>query len=286
MPFSESAYATLKKLPMSWSTPYLGRVKLPAELDTCPSGCTVCFSGTTCPNGWTDAGSCTGGRRCTPNCTSGWTTVAGVHNFVFIGGGIRSFDPELDIFDTFSASSRDFYKKGFGRLLWEPFMLALDIRTGRNAFRYVWPEVAKQSRVLFPEQTRNRECTGDGCTLRVPYAMSDPLVLDLWSDAAVAPGADGYDDSIYVADLNGLVYGIKLNLAPSDPARGGNLCGLVESEAYPGRGNQYQRSCIELVSLRNPALDRAADPGIRTSGSRLYYSVASPGDRRGQTRRY
>ena len=52
--------------------------------------------------------------------------------------------------------------------------------------------------------------------------MSDPIALDLWnvgtwannSRAGAQTGEDGYVDSIYVGDMNGVFYGIKLNFDP------------------------------------------------------------------------
>ncbi len=149
-PFDENAYATLKRLPMSWSTPYVGRVKLPSgvEINACPL-----------------ASDCSD-----PSCPAGSSTVAGVHNLAFIGGGIRTFDPDLDIFDNFNVASRPFYKKGFGRVLWEPFMLALDIQTGKNAFRYVWPEVIKQSHGLLSNKGK-RLCGRRLCNTRAVFTV-------------------------------------------------------------------------------------------------------------------
>jgi type IV pilus assembly protein PilY1 len=277
MPFDETAYATLKKLPMSWSTPYLGRAKIPVEINSCPSGCTVCFAGSTCPTGWTDAGTCTGGRKCTPTCSSGWTTTAGIHNLAFIGGGIKNFDPDLDIFNSFASTSRDFYKAGFGHLLWEPFLLALDIRTGKNAFRYVWPEIVKQSSVFFPQV--DTDCIAGLCSKRVPYAMSDPVVLDLWSittqDGVTtrAAGADGYVDSIYVADMDGLLYGIKLNFDANPTSRRGIYVDLWKVKPIPtnlsstqDRDSNYYRSGVQPLTVQ-PAL--ALEP--QAAGSTIQY---------------
>jgi type IV pilus assembly protein PilY1 len=251
-PFDSTAYATLKKLPMSWSTPYVGRVKLGSgvALNACPIG----------------------GTDCSPTCSTDWGTVAGVHNFAFIGGGIRNFDPDLDIFERFTSTSRDFYKAGFGHLLWEPFLLALDIRTGRNAFRYVWPEVVKQSSTFFPK--KDTDCIAGVCSKTVPYAMSDPVVLDLWSVPDGAAGTDGYEDSIYVADMNGLLYGIKLNLNAPVSSSAGIYVDLWKAKPIPSNmsttqdlDSNYNRSGVQPITVQ-PALalepqDTSADQYIR-----------------------
>ncbi len=253
MPFDDNAYTKLKKLPMSWSTPYVGRVKLPtdAEINACPLG-----------------------TGCVPTCPNGWSTIAGVHNFAFIGGGVRTFDPDLDIFDSLNSGSRAFYKAGFWRLLWEPFMLALDIRTGRNVFRYVWPEVIRQSRALFPEK-QSSGCTGSDCQ-RIPYAMSDPVVLDLWSDLDRTAGADGYEDSIYVADMNGLVYGIKLNVNPSIASQRGLYVDLWKVKPIPlnlvdtqDRYSNWYRSEIQPITVQPVLAFEPRDPGSNNQWLRL-----------------
>jgi hypothetical protein len=46
----------------------------------------------------------------------------------------------------------------------------------------------------------------------VPYALSDPLALDTL-DSSGSPGSDGYTDVVYVGDLVGRFWGIKLNTA-------------------------------------------------------------------------
>ena len=105
-----------------------------------------------------------------------------------------------------------FYVDGFKHALNGTFLLALDIETGMNAFKYVWPAIYEVSKALFPEQKRN--CSGTDCQMTIPYAMSDPIALDLWNLRDVTQGEDGYTDSIYVGDVNGTFYGIKLNLDP------------------------------------------------------------------------
>jgi type IV pilus assembly protein PilY1 len=249
-PFDATSYATLKKLPMSWSTPYLGRVKLSTgvEINACPLG-----------------------SGCTPTCSTDWSTVTGVHNFAFIGGGVRNFDPDLDIFDSFTSTSRDFYKAGFGHLLWEPFLLALDVQTGRNAFRYVWPEVVKQSSAFFPQ--KETDCIAGVCSKTVPYAMSDPVVLDHWSVSSGSAVADGYEDSIYVADMNGLLYGIKLNLGATASSGAGIYVDLWKAKPIPSNtsttqdcDSNYYRSCIQPVTVQ-PALSLESQEG---SGGKQY----------------
>ena len=47
--------------------------------------------------------------------------------------------------------------------------------------------------------------------------MSNPIALDLWNlraEDGPTQGEDGYTDSIYVGDMNGVFYGLKLNFDP------------------------------------------------------------------------
>jgi len=236
-PFIHSLGTNMKKLPMSWSTPYVGRVKLPAGLaiNDCPPGVT--------------------GGICRPKCVSDWSPVSGISNLAFIGGGIRAFDEDIE---TLPSDWPKFYRDGFGYMLWKPFMLALDIRTGRNLFKYVWPEIDTVASTLFPEKKRGCDSSGANCTLRVPYAMSDPTVLDLWDSTANVAGPDGFDDTIYVGDMNGILYGLKLNLDPvTSPASAGIYVDLWKTKPTPvnasttkdRESNQY-RSELQPITVQ------------------------------------
>ncbi len=45
----------------------------------------------------------------------------------------------------------------------------------------------------------------------IPYAMSDPLALDVLNSDSHAAGDDGFVDTVYVGDLAGNFYGLKFN---------------------------------------------------------------------------
>jgi type IV pilus assembly protein PilY1 len=209
-PFNdENLYKKAKKLPMSWSRPYVGRVGLPLGLKLNP-----------CDPHKESAGGGGLGSACFPKCTgqSGDPdSLAGVRNLAFIGGGIRVFDSNIELFPTGWAK---FYTEGFKHALVDPFLLALDLETGINAFRYVWPTIFKASKDYLPSRSvlsgtvRGCDVNGENCSIRVPYAMSDPVVLDVWDRNNNQMGEDGYSDRVYVGDMNGILYGIKMNFNP------------------------------------------------------------------------
>ncbi len=211
-PFNDSAYSGLKTLPVSWSKPYVGRVGLPKgfHMGTAPPGvegniCVPKAGSTKCPGGVTRVG-----NAAVP------TYVGGVRNIAFVGGGIREFDTQID--NVFSSTWPPFYWEGFRHALHDPFLLALDIETGVNIFRHAWPAIFTSASAIFPEKLTECDADGKNCGKRIPYAMSDPVALDLW-DLRASPGAttgeDGYVDSVYVGDINGVLYGIKINFDPT-----------------------------------------------------------------------
>ena len=144
-------------------------------------------------------------------------TVTGIRNLVFTGGGLRVFDTGITLFPS-AWSYQGFYQDGFRRSLVSPYFLALDIETGVNVFQYVWPDVLQATQTLFPDKLMGCDTSGSNCATRIPYAMSDPIVLDIWDRANSQIGEDGYADSIYVGDMNGLLYGIKLNMSATEAA--------------------------------------------------------------------
>jgi len=92
---------------------------------------------------------------------------------------------------------------------------------------------------LFPAQyTGDSSCqsSGSNCAYTIPYAMSDPVALNLWNlgtcsnppcqvgatRTGAGTGDGGYTDSIYVGDMNGVLYGIKLNFDPLNSLASGN----------------------------------------------------------------
>ena len=109
---------------------------------------------------------------------SGWIS--------FFGGGARIFDPE------------DLVTSGTDTV--KPYLFAIDVERGINLFQYLWPMV----------QTTVGGTWGSSLN-ETPYAVSSPVVEDLW-DANGKKASDGFLDHIYMGDLNGQFYSIKFNL--------------------------------------------------------------------------
>jgi len=177
-------YEELKLLPVTWSKAALGRlnlgtIALPTE-DPNSSGQPVTAS----------------------------PALAGDRHVVFVGGGFKVFDRTFEFTDGSPADG------DLPTTLQKPFLLALDVATGKNLFRYVWPSIQHYLQSTYPDVyfryiTRNSNLYG------IPYAMSDPLVLDYlrkMSNGSIASDTDGYVDHLFVGDLNGILYGFKFNL--------------------------------------------------------------------------
>jgi type IV pilus assembly protein PilY1 len=184
-------YDGLRKLPLSWSGIATGRLYIPEGVDFYtgePAG-RLQFMGLPEVNGFR------------------------YRHVAFMGGGFRVFDSEIvsDTSVTLDSGTAD--SPGLLRLLRRPHMLAIDIETGRNLFKYVWPWVHKEdgtAPIIFPEVTRG--------SYFVPYAMAEPNVLDLCdsSDKCIGSSSsggdytDGYVDNMFMGDLTGYFYAIKL----------------------------------------------------------------------------
>lgn len=181
VPFRE-AYESIKILPLSWSQPYLGRIKVPTTVQF--------YVGDPSPIDPVNGGE--------PSQLLQFDGDNNLRAVVFMGGGLHIFDKEFDT--TPSVDSR------FKLAAFWPFLLMMDIETGYNLFEYVWPIVVNQASANFPLETSGSNV--------IPYAMSDPLALDVWNQELDIVGDDGLIDRVYVGDLNGYFYAIKFNLDP------------------------------------------------------------------------
>ncbi|MEW6348049.1 MAG: hypothetical protein AB1646_03250 [Thermodesulfobacteriota bacterium] len=182
-----SYYDELKHWPMTWSRPYVGRLDLPASIK------------------FHYGDPVTGSFSSTP-----YFPKKEKRHLMFAGGGFRMFDTSLT-FSNGSAVSSELLS-----IVKQPRLVAIDVETGVDLFRYIWPWIYEVGGTnLFP--TLSRTATGYP-SREVPYAMSDPLVLDLLSGSASGP--DGMSDHIYVGDLGGNFYSIKFNFETSAATQG------------------------------------------------------------------
>lgn len=196
VPF-RAAYDSIKMLPMSWSQPYLGRIKLPVTQDDDENGTGLVkfYVGDPSPLDMTNGGD--------PVTLKQFDAPNHRRSVVFMGGGIHLYDKSFDTTPTVP----DRFKLA---LFW-PFFLMMDIETGHNLFEYVWPMIVNQNAAKFPYKYGLAD---DDSGVTIPYAMSDPVALDVWNQEEDVVGDDGYIDRIYVGDMTGNVYGIKFNLDP------------------------------------------------------------------------
>jgi len=215
-------YDLLKILPMSWSRPHVGRLTLPTT-GTYYVGNPASETLTIWPGSLTSLSDSEKGDR----------------HFVFVGGGFRIFQETLD--SVAGTSLAPALQKSTLDVMRKPRFLAIDVETGKNVLRYLWPYMIERANTDFPAASgkpapfdppkRPESCdpsTPGSCTY-VPFAMGDPTVQDFWdlyqcarprtdshfpgcqSGAAgsAGVGTDGYVDHIYIGDMNGYFYSIK-----------------------------------------------------------------------------
>ena len=197
---------------MSWSLPSVGRMQLPSSplIWGDPPGTTTAISATnTASTTWSPSG--------TQNPFTGATN----RHVCFVGGGFRMYQTTLNYIDGTKVSDTSSYwsgtanvanaapDQGFLRLLRQPRLTAIDMETGVNLFRYVWPWIYQKvspagSGGLFPIRAR-------GTSLELPYALADLTALDLLSGSAV--GNDGFVDHVFVGDLGGNFFTVRFNFS-------------------------------------------------------------------------
>lgn len=192
------AYDSMSNFPMSWTQPTPGRLQLPdvpfylgpPDSSNHPTG-PVSF-GTSSP----------------PDDDLKRRHVA------FVGGGLHLFDKTFTTNpDPPSGYTVDLWNYFKGEL-YKPSLIVLDMETGQNLFKYIWPKLVDVGNGLspqvFPEITRYGNI--------IPYAMSDPVAVDVWDPAINSPSDDGFTDRVYMGDMTGLFYGVKFTSPTATPA--------------------------------------------------------------------
>jgi type IV pilus assembly protein PilY1 len=188
---------------MSWTIPFCGRIKLPDK------DVTRFY---------------TGAPPATPQPFS--SGIVSVPEFDRTLGGLITDEPTSDSFYSphkrhlaFIACKFQYFEQDLHpnpsdpiiagddsatmKLLRQPHMLAIDIETGENLFKYVWPWVYSDLTLSeFPKNIRGE--------FRVPCSFSDPSVIDVWNTEKSSIGSDGYVDHIFMGDLCGNLWGLKL----------------------------------------------------------------------------
>ena len=261
-------YDEVKNLPTSWSRPSVGRLNL-------PNSTTVKFY--------------TGDPDSDGNPTGNFlesVSTGRVRHLAFIGGGFRVYDQQLG-----TIADADL------ELLRNPYFMAIDMETGKNLFKYVWPYI----RTILPSGSDNpfpAEIRGPNSEYRIPYAMSDPVVLDVMDVEGMtqtqvqncesggseckATGSDGFVDRVYVGDVNGSLYGCKFNFHDHATRKGIWIDrwltkGVDESSAWPW---SFFRSQAQPMTVQPVAsLDRNDEDKLRVLfGAGKYDDVISGDD--------
>lgn len=97
----------------------------------------------------------------------------------------------------------------------------------------------------------------------IPYAMSDPLALDVRNSAGQSVGDDGFVDTVYVGDIAGDFYGLKFNFDTTvKDASSGNLVANTNfgikvdwwqtKKTYSGSNLATPNNADNFRSLRQP----------------------------------
>jgi len=202
----EDVYFNLKTIPMSWSEPIIGRVRIPHQGES--NG--VSFYRYTPDASGIPVLSARGFTRTT--CTESGTTLdCGDYKrqIAFIGGGFRHYEPlNLGVAPN---PDIDTVKKA----LLKPHLLALDIETGENLFQAAWALLVKARSDA--GKLPDLKMPSDSTTQFIPRCLGDLAGLDVWAnndgyDDLGRFAEDGYMDRIYVGDLHGFMYRMVFNL--------------------------------------------------------------------------
>lgn len=222
---SKNLYNEVKALPMSWSIPYVGQLKIPSD---------VGFLSADPVFPWTPGTPSPVLKVRGPNDLSGWFAVIGSGPRVF---NINDLPPSLSLDQKLATL--------------KPNLLMIDIEKGVNIFQYNWPLLHG----LIPTKWPNEQ-TGVGTYS--PYAMGSPLVLDTWDELGAIHN-DGYLDHIYIGDLNGNFYGLKFNM-DSGTTKGVEIdIWKTKPIDDPTASNAYRSNTQPLTVLTSAAYDPKRD---------------------------
>ncbi|GEM_PF-1561085 len=186
-------YDDISTMPMTWTRPQVGRLRLPSD-----SGSKFYVGDP-------------------PGEQKPWATAKadiqlfsddGKRHVAFVGGGFRIFRKTVDY------GGADDLGSDMLNLLRRPHLFAIDMETGENLFRYVWPWIHLLLQDEFgadwPIQNRPKGASEENTVFKVPCTLATPLLADLWNDDFNVFGNDGFVDHIYVGDMCGYMHGIKL----------------------------------------------------------------------------
>ncbi len=235
-------YEELKLLPLSWAQAYVGRVDLPEDSTM------RMYTGD--PN--------------SSGAATGVFPFDGKRHLAFAGGSFRVFDESLTFDSGYTIPSELMV------LLRQPHFFALDVETGENLFKYVWPSLLKRFSdigEMYDDDAEERKhpATGTAYT-HIPQALGNPMAYDLLNGEEL--GRDGFVDHIYVGDLNGYFYGMKFNFVGSTKGMKVDVwLTKLASAGWSAPENLY-RSAAEPITVA-PAASREGHVAIDQARSLL-----------------
>lgn len=217
MPYVDysTKYKLVKELPISFAVPAVGQMKTTDLTFTTADRIDPLTLGTPSPTV----------RSLTSANLSGW--------FAFVGIGARIYDPTEDL--PVSAAERSATLR--------PNLLAIDLETGVNVFQYLWPilqTVAVQNGhwATIPTNSSNS----------IPYALSNTTLLDIW-DGTGKTASDGYIDHLYMGDMNGEFFSIKLNLDSGTTNKGAQIDITSTKGITEATASNIFRSTVQPITV-------------------------------------
>jgi Tfp pilus tip-associated adhesin PilY1 len=212
--YTDDVYLKLKTLPLTWSAAAVGRVKFP---DSTEDGA---FKFWLYSDPAENMPSYVFTEPAEPNLETKQFTGTDSENLrhiAFIGSGFRIFD--TDILDSVIQPDNTTTRNA----LMKPYVMAIDVETGKNYFQLLWPLIvkARTSGEKLPEGRLPHLL--DGADYKVwstdrntPWALATPTVIDVWDDAKNRFGEDAFVDHMYVGDLRGFMYKIRFDFKHTD----------------------------------------------------------------------
>ncbi len=231
--YSYDDYMKIKTLPTSWSMPYAGRLNISSAVTFPVNTVTPLNSSTPAVGSYSEQ-----------DASDRW--------FAFVGGGFR-------LYDSTSIDSEAVDLKA----LQKPNLFAIDIETGNNILQYVWPRIQHAYASEWPPPSEDDD-------IKIPYSMANTVAYDLWglnAQGSRVTMPDGAVDHIFVGDLSGLLWGLRI-----DPASAFGLqIDLWETKNVPNGAYGYRGARQPITVTPVGALDSVM--GSSSLNLHLYYGT-------------
>ena len=302
--FQDDVHFNLKSLPMSWSYAAVGRVRFPSSSSNVVSGDhdpdfgflyysnpASSEASLVYPDGTGNAPGDPVMQKVTFPADPDTDKYANLRHIAFIGSGFRLFETA-----GIAAPSPD--NTTIRKALQKPYLMAIDIETGINYFQVLWPLLikARSDASLLPEQ----EITIGTVTKTIPWALGNPTVVDVWDDKKARFGEDAFVDHLYVGDMRGYLYKMRLEFSGDSTVTKGVAVDFWKTKFIPKGGASdpidsttecddeanYFRGCRQPITVApSVSVDSStvysASPSVRILfGTGKFDDVISAGVRR------